>query len=189
MCCTHAQTKIKQPLCVCTWELSDGWVRVDCASRAVFALSSATAPQLFESARPALRKVYKTENPVPGSDTGSLGGRGWIRTTEAEKQQIYSLSPLATREHAQILFTSLPDDLFILADKSGFVNRFFAFFQLLFSSAKKTAQLGGNPPLRLRRFANDSWSVASPLLSVPDASGAHSPGGPQWPRRKADRAR
>ena len=48
---------------------------------------------------------YKTETPVPGSDTGVLGGRGWIRTTEAEKQQIYSLSPLATREHAHILFT------------------------------------------------------------------------------------
>ena len=26
------------------------------------------------------------------------GGRWWIRTTEAEKQQIYSLPPLATRE-------------------------------------------------------------------------------------------
>lgn len=25
----HAQTKIKQPLCVCTRELSDGWARVD----------------------------------------------------------------------------------------------------------------------------------------------------------------
>ena len=34
-------------------------------------------------------------------------GRGWIRTTEAEKQQIYSLSPLATREHAHILFVSI----------------------------------------------------------------------------------
>ena len=114
---------------------------MDVASRAVFALSSATSPQLFESTRPALRKVYKTENPVPGSDTGSLGGRGWIRTTEAEKQQIYSLSPLATREHAQILFTSLPDDSFILADKSGFVNCFFAFFQLLFSRTKKRRSL------------------------------------------------
>ena len=30
----HAQTKIKQPLCVCTRELSDGWARVDCVSRA-----------------------------------------------------------------------------------------------------------------------------------------------------------
>ena len=29
-----------------------------------------------------------------------FGGRGWIRTTEAEKQQIYSLPPLATRELA-----------------------------------------------------------------------------------------
>ena len=26
------------------------------------------------------------------------GGGGWIRTIEAEKQQIYSLPPLATRE-------------------------------------------------------------------------------------------
>ena len=30
----HAQTKIKQPLCVCTQELSDGWARVNHASRA-----------------------------------------------------------------------------------------------------------------------------------------------------------
>ena len=31
------------------------------------------------------------------------GGSGWIRTTEAKKQQIYSLPPLATREHSLIL--------------------------------------------------------------------------------------
>ena len=30
------------------------------------------------------------------------GGRGWIRTIEAEKQQIYSLPPLATRELSHI---------------------------------------------------------------------------------------
>ena len=29
---------------------------------------------------------------------GNNGGGGWIRTIEAEKQQIYSLPPLATRE-------------------------------------------------------------------------------------------
>ena len=50
----------------------------------------------------------KTKNPNPspiGNRFGFFlfGGRGWIRTTEAEKQQIYSLSPLATREHAHIL--------------------------------------------------------------------------------------
>ena len=31
-----------------------------------------------------------------------FGGRGWIRTTEAKKQQIYSLTPLATRELSHI---------------------------------------------------------------------------------------
>ena len=31
------------------------------------------------------------------------GGRGWIRTIEAEKQQIYSLPPLATRELAHAI--------------------------------------------------------------------------------------
>jgi hypothetical protein len=54
----------------------------------------------------------KTKNPNPspiGNRFGFFlfGGRGWIRTTEAEKQQIYSLSPLATREHAHILFVSV----------------------------------------------------------------------------------
>ena len=71
----------------------------------------------------------KTKNPNPspiGNRFGFFlfGGRGWIRTTEAEKQQIYSLSPLATREHAHILLCVLPDDLFILAWKDGFVNTF-----------------------------------------------------------------
>ncbi len=32
------------------------------------------------------------------------GGRGWIRTTEAKTQQIYSLPPLATRELSHIQF-------------------------------------------------------------------------------------
>ena|GEM_PF-4178517 len=36
-----------------------------------------------------------------------FGGRGWIRTIEAIKQQIYSLPPLATRELSHILLISL----------------------------------------------------------------------------------
>ena len=65
-------------------------------------------------------KNTKNPNPSPiGNRFGFFlfGGRGWIRTTEAEKQQIYSLSPLATREHAHIhlLHIRTPDDLFILA--------------------------------------------------------------------------
>ena len=31
-----------------------------------------------------------------------FGGSGWIRTTEGLSQQIYSLPPLATREHSHI---------------------------------------------------------------------------------------
>ena len=91
------------------------WARVDYASRAAknsplgcfcpFFCDGAAAVRIHP---PSLREgYYKTETPVPGSDTGVLGGRGWIRTTEAEKQQIYSLSPLATREHAHILFVSV----------------------------------------------------------------------------------
>ena len=83
---------------------------------------------------PSLREgYYKTETPVPGSDTGVLGGRGWIRTTEAEKQQIYSLSPLATREHAQILFAVIADCLYILSSEVAFVNYFFHGFSLFLS--------------------------------------------------------
>lgn len=62
-----------------------------------------------------------------------VGGRGWIRTTEAEKQQIYSLSPLATREHAQIQFSVIADCLYILSSEVAFVNYFFHGFSLFLS--------------------------------------------------------
>ena len=55
--------------------------------RVWIALSSATAPQLFEStlAAPFSRQVkQKLRYPL---DTGVLGGRGWIRTTEAESSR------------------------------------------------------------------------------------------------------
>ena len=83
---------------------------------------------------PSLLYPKKTKNPNPspiGNRFGFFlfGGRGWIRTTEAEKQQIYSLSPLATREHAHIHFLCpSPDALFILSCRKAFVNCFFTFF-------------------------------------------------------------
>jgi hypothetical protein len=74
---------------------SSWWARVDYASRA-----SKKAPQgLFSPpdcsagrccSNPPLRSFCtadKTETPVPGSDTGVFGGRGWIRTTEAESSR------------------------------------------------------------------------------------------------------
>ena len=64
------------------------WARVDYASRAAknsplgcfcpFFCDGAAAVRIHP---PSLREgYYKTETPVPGSDTGVLGGRGWIRT-------------------------------------------------------------------------------------------------------------
>ena len=68
-----------------------GWIAraalLKTAHWAVFVLSSATAPQLFEStlAAPFSRQVkQKLRYPL---DTGVLGGRGWIRTTEAESSR------------------------------------------------------------------------------------------------------
>ena len=89
-----------------------GWITqaalLKTAHWAVFALSSATAPLLFSSTLESETSVfYKTKSPAYFHTLSIFGGRGWIRTTEAEKQQIYSLSPLATREHAHILFVSV----------------------------------------------------------------------------------
>ena len=50
------------------------------------------------------------------------------------KQQIYSLSPLATREHAHIHFLCpSPDDLLILSWRKAFVNCFLRFSSNAFS--------------------------------------------------------
>ena len=106
-----------------------------------------------------LFKADKTETPVPGSDTGVLGGRGWIRTTEAEKQQIYSLSPLATREHAQILFTSV-------AGRLVYFIRLRAICQLLFSD-----------------FCSFSAEAVGRVSFGSDVSGARNPARRRWLRQ------
>ena len=106
----------------------------------------------------------KTKNPNPspiGNRFGFFlfGGRGWIRTTEAEKQQIYSLSPLATREHAQILFTSV-------AGRLVYFIRLRAICQLLFSD-----------------FCSFSAEAVGRVSFGSDVSGARNPARRQWLRR------
>ena len=106
----------------------------------------------------------KTKNPNPspiGNRFGFFlfGGRGWIRTTEAEKQQIYSLSPLATREHAQILFTSV-------AGRLVYFIRLRAICQLLFSD-----------------FCSFSAETVGRVSFGSDVSGARNPARRQWLRR------
>ena len=114
-----------------------GWITqaalLKTAHWAVFAPSSATGPQLFESTRMKTQTFCKQKTASVSLHWRSFYGRGWIRTTEAEKQQIYSLSPLATREHAHILFAVIADCLYILSSEVAFVNYFFHGFSLFLS--------------------------------------------------------
>ena len=143
------------------------WARVDYASRA-----SKKAPQgLFPPpdcsagrccSNPPLRVKLKMQDKTKNQRNfyaGFFGGRGWIRTTEAEKQQIYSLSPLATREHAQILFTSV-------AGRLVYFIRLRAICQLLFSD-----------------FCSFSAETVGRISFGSDVSGARNPARRQWLRR------
>ena len=92
------------------------WARVDYASRAAknslagcFCPAGREAPGRSCSHPPAYVSLTFAQKKTASVSLHQrfFHGRGWIRTTEAEKQQIYSLSPLATREHAHILFVSV----------------------------------------------------------------------------------
>ena len=117
------------------------WARVDYASRAAKNSPLGCFCAVFGDSAAAVRshpwicfEKFRTKEKLQHLyDAGVLGGRGWIRTTEAEKQQIYSLSPLATREHAHILFAVIADYLYILSSEVAFVNYFFHGFSLFLS--------------------------------------------------------
>ena len=128
--------KTETPVSLQHW--SSWWARVDYASRAAknslagcFCPAGREAPGRSCSHPPAYVSLIFAQKKTASVSLHQrfFHGRGWIRTTEAEKQQIYSLSPLATREHAHIHFLCpSPDDLFILSCKKAFVNCFFTFF-------------------------------------------------------------
>ena len=113
------------------------WARVDYASRAAKNSPLGCFCAVFGDSAAAVRihpwicfEKFRTKEKLQCHyNTGVLGGRGWIRTTEAEKQQIYSLSPLATREHAHIQFFAVADCLYILPLGGVFVNCFLQLFQ------------------------------------------------------------
>ena len=105
--------KTETPVSLQHW--SSWWARVDYASRAAKNSPLGCFCAVFGDSAAAVRihpwicfEKFRTKEKLQHLyDAGVFGGRGWIRTTEAEKQQIYSLSPLATREHARILFVSV----------------------------------------------------------------------------------
>ena len=66
------------------------------------AVAAASANHVFFAVQKMIRLsiTHQTKTDHQKDGLFLFGGRGWIRTTEAEKQQIYSLPPLATRELA-----------------------------------------------------------------------------------------
>ena len=68
-----------------------GWIAraalLKTAHWAVFTLSSVTAPQLFESTRPMSLALLQNKNLSVLYTLRFFGGRGWIRTTEAESSR------------------------------------------------------------------------------------------------------
>ena len=143
------------------------WARVDVASRAAKNSPLGCFCAVFGDSAAAVRihpwicfEKFRTKEKLQHlHDAGVLGGRGWIRTTEAEKQQIYSLSPLATREHAQILFTSV-------AGRLVYFIRLRAICQLLFSD-----------------FCSFSAEAVGRISFGSDVSGARNPARRRWLRR------
>ena len=93
---------------------------------------------------PSLLYPKKTKNPNPspiGNRFGFFlfGGRGWIRTTEAESSRFTVCPhwPLGNTPIFDCFVCPLPDDLFILAWKWGFVNCFLQFLQRLADENQK----------------------------------------------------
>ena len=128
--------KTETPVSLQHW--SSWWARVDYASRAAknslagcFCPAGRKAPGRNCSHPPAYVSLTFAQKKTASVSLHQrfFHGRGWIRTTEAEKQQIYSLSPLATREHAHIQFFAVADCLYILPLGGGFVNCFLQLFQ------------------------------------------------------------
>ena len=76
---------------LCDFRDGRGWITqaalLKTAHWAVFALSSATAPLLFESPRHCESDVYTKENRQCISTPAVFYGRGWIRTTEAKSSR------------------------------------------------------------------------------------------------------
>ena len=96
--------------------------------RGFFARRDASAgPQLFESTREGVTwGFYKRKRPAYFL-RWSFGGRGWIRTTEAESSR-FTVCPHWPLGNTPIFYCAvIADRLYILPSKMEFVNSFFDF--------------------------------------------------------------
>lgn len=70
-------------------------------------------------------KTDKTETPVPGSDTGVLGGRGWIRTSLTLTNPRFQLIFLWIHADFYALLLTCPDSIRQSRQKSGLQSGLF----------------------------------------------------------------
>ena len=109
----------------------------------------------------------KTKNPNPspiGNRFGFFlfGGRGWIRTTEAESSRFTVCPhwPLGNTPIFIFLCVRSPDDLLILAWEMDFVNCFLLFSSKLFCTRRRRGaamrmalcENGGHPSFLLQKY-------------------------------------
>ena len=147
------------------------WARVDIASRAskkapqgLFSPPDCSAGRCCSNPPAQPRESYcKTENPAPGSDTGFLGGRGWIRTTEAESSR-FTVCPHWPLGNTPIFISVRPfaGRLAYFSMGNGFCQLFFTFF---FKGFLRLSKAGcGNAAGFVRKRRTSVFFAAKNLL-------------------------
>ena len=102
------------------------WARVDCASRAAKKAPQGLFPRRTVRRVDAVRihpcipffKADKTETPVPGSDTGVLGGRGWIARAALLKTAHWAVFALSSATAPQLFESTRSMSLALLQNKN-----------------------------------------------------------------------
>ena len=137
------------PPCFCRWQRSSllHW--------AVFAPSSATSPQLFESALESeTLGLDKTKTSAYLCTLRFFGGRGWIRTTEAESSR-FTVCPHWPLGNTPIFIFVHPfaGRLAYFSMGNGFCQLFFTFFFKAFLHLSKTGCGNVDSFVRKRRIS------------------------------------
>ena len=124
-----------------------GWITqaalLKTAHWAVFALSSATAPQLFESTRLASGKVItKQKLQYPVRILEFLVGAGGFEPPKLKSSRFTVCPHWPLGNTPRFCSRPLPDDLFILSDCGRFVNYFFRIFAAFLRKLSAGSVLG-----------------------------------------------
>ena len=146
----RAASSIPRPACVSLRRRSfygRGWIKqaalLKTAHWAVFAPSSATGPQLFESTRLASGKVItKQKLQYPVRILEFLVGAGGFEPPKLKSSRFTVCPHWPLGNTPRFCSRPLPDDLFILSDCGRFVNYFFRIFAAFLRKLSAGSVLG-----------------------------------------------